>query len=85
MQELGASIWEVFFLVHVGRGAELGELTPDENEHVCHFLVDASRYGFIVRTVEAPFFRRVVAQRRADGAAPPDGGALRAARRPPAA
>ncbi|MBI4172676.1 MAG: SPASM domain-containing protein, partial [Actinobacteria bacterium] len=30
---------------------------------VCHFLFDASRYGFIVRTVEGPFFRRVVAWR----------------------
>ncbi len=34
---------------------------PQENEDVVHFLFDASRYGFIVRTVEAPFFRRVVA------------------------
>jgi len=35
---------------------------------VCHFLVDASRYGFTVRTVEAPFFRRVARERaeRAD-------------------
>ena len=63
----------MFFLVRVGRGADLGELTPDENEHVCHFLADASCYGFIVRTVEAPFFRRVVAQRRA-GMPPPGGG-----------
>ena len=72
VRELGASIWEVFFLVRVGRGAALGELTPDENEQVCHFLADASCYGFIVRTVEGPFFRRVVAQRRA-GAPLPDG------------
>lgn len=60
----GAHIWEVFFLIRVGRGSELEELTPAENEDVAHFLYDASRYGFIVRTVEAPFFRRVVAQRR---------------------
>jgi len=64
VKEAGASIWEVFFLVRVGRGAQLAELTPDQNEDVCHFLVDASRYGFIVRTVEAPFFRRVVAWRQ---------------------
>jgi len=62
----------VFFLVHVGRGTGEGELNPDENEQVCHFLYDASHHGFVVRTVEAPFFRRVVAQRR-DGGAPPDG------------
>lgn len=59
----GASIWEVFFLVKVGRGETLHELTAGENEDVCHFLYDASRYGFVVRTVEAPFFRRVVAWR----------------------
>jgi AdoMet-dependent heme synthase len=70
--ETGADVWEVFFLVHVGRGIGEGELTPDEHEQVCHFLYDASHHGFVVRTVEAPFFRRVVAQRR-DGGAPPDG------------
>jgi radical SAM protein len=61
----GAHIWEVFFLIRVGRGSELEELTPQENEDVAHFLFDASRFGFIVRTVEGPFFRRVVAWRRA--------------------
>jgi radical SAM protein len=60
----GAHIWEVFYLIRVGRGSELDELTPEENEDVTHFLYDASRYGFIVRTVEGPFFRRVVAQRK---------------------
>jgi len=64
VDEVGAAIWEVFFLVRVGRGAALAELSPEQNEDVCHFLVDASRYGFIVRTVEAPFFRRVVAWRQ---------------------
>ena len=76
VKESGASIWELFFLVQVGRGEGLGELTPEENEHVCHFLVDASRLGLIVRTVEAPFFRRV-ARTRADGADPPADGLYR--------
>ena len=69
VKEAGASIWEVFFLVQVGRGTVLGELTPAENEDVCHFLYDASRYDFIVRTVEGPFFRRVVAERDEEPAA----------------
>lgn len=69
----GAGIWEVFFLVQTGRGAGLAELAPAENEDVCHFLYDASRYGFIVRTVEAPFFRRVAAWRREDGRGDPAG------------
>ncbi len=56
----GASIWEVFFLVNVGRGTSMEELDPDQHEDVCHFLVDASHYGFVVRTVEGPMFRRIV-------------------------
>jgi radical SAM protein with 4Fe4S-binding SPASM domain len=35
-------------------------------------LYDASHYGFIIRTVEAPFFRRVVVQRREGRPAPDD-------------
>ncbi len=75
-RDAGASIWELFFLVQVGRGRALGELTPEENEDVCHFLADASRYGLVVRTVEAPFFRRVVAQQE-DGETAPAGALYR--------
>ena len=60
VRDSGASIWEVFFLVRVGRGAGMTELAPAEVEDVCQFLYDASRHGFIVRTVEGPMFRRVV-------------------------
>lgn len=67
LSSLGAHIWEVFFLIKVGRGTELEELTPAENEDVSHFLFDASRYGFIVRTVEGPFFRRIITWRREAG------------------
>ncbi len=70
VRDSGASIWEVFFLVQVGRGTGMEELAPEENEDVCHFLYDASHYGFIVRTVEAPFFRRVAQWRREGAAAP---------------
>jgi radical SAM protein len=69
-RDAGASIWELFFLVRVGRGEELGALAAEENEDVCHFLDEASRHGLVVRTVEAPFFRRVVAERRAGPPAP---------------
>jgi len=61
----GAHIWEVFFLVQVGRGVATDAVTPGEHEDICHFLYDASQHGFIVRTVEAPFFRRVVVRREA--------------------
>jgi radical SAM protein len=66
----GAAIWEVFFLVQVGRGVSTEAVSPAEHEDICHFLFDASQHGFIVRTVEAPFFRRVVARRRAGDPAP---------------
>ncbi len=68
----GARIWEVFFLVQVGRGVSEGEVSAAEHEQICHFLYDAAHYGAVVRTVEAPFFRRIAAWRRA-GQPAPDG------------
>lgn len=65
---LGCYAWEVFFLVPVGRGSSAHPVSPAQHEQVCNFLFDASRYGFQVRTVEAPFFRRVVAWRRGESA-----------------
>jgi radical SAM protein len=55
----GVRTWEVFFLIAVGRGHAIAEIESHEYEDVCHFLVDAAQYGMTVRTVEAPFFRRV--------------------------
>ncbi len=66
----GAHIWEVFFLVQVGRGVATDAVSPQEHEEICHFLYDASQHGFIVRTVEAPFFRRVVFRRQEGDPAP---------------
>lgn len=59
---LGVKTWELFFLIRVGRGSAVQDLTPQEYESVCRFLVDASRYGMVIRTVEAPFVRRVASQ-----------------------
>lgn len=70
LEHLSVHAWEVFFLVQTGRGSAEGAVTPAEHDDICHFLYDASQYGFVVRTVEAPFFRRVVAARRAGGAPP---------------
>ncbi len=63
LHEHQVDVWEVFFLITTGRGSEIDATTARENEDVCNFLVDASRYGFTVRTVEAPFFRRVALER----------------------
>ena len=70
VKEAGAHIWEVFFLVQVGRGEVTEAVSADEHEDICNFLYDASQYGFIVRTVEAPFFRRIVNRRIAGDPAP---------------
>lgn len=59
----GVRTWEVFFLIRTGRGADLQEITPEETEDVSHFLYDASRYGVLVRPVEAPFLRRIRKER----------------------
>ncbi len=63
----GADVWEVFFLVNTGRGTGVAATTPEVNEAVCHFLVEASQYMTTVRTVEAPFYRRVALERAGDG------------------
>lgn len=64
LKRLGVHVWEVFFLVQVGRGSAVHEVSPAECEDVSHFLYESSCHGFIVRTVEGPFFRRVVTQRQ---------------------
>lgn len=70
--DLDAAMWEVFFLVPVGRGAELEQLDPERAADVAAWLsrrVDDAPYRII--TVEAPFYRRVTNElRRADGREP---------------
>lgn len=63
MHRMEINAWEVFFLITTGRGSSMEATTAAQNEAVCEFLVDAASYGFIVRTVEAPFFRRVLLDR----------------------
>ncbi|HXL34634.1 MAG TPA: radical SAM protein [Gemmatimonadales bacterium] len=64
--ELGAARWSLFFLVAVGRGTVLEQITPSEGESVMRWLAElmSQRGGPIVATTEAPHFRRVMLQRR---------------------
>ncbi len=64
IRRLGVKIWELFFLVKVGRGTGVEDLAPEECEKVCNFIYDASQYGVTVRCVEAPFVRRVASERK---------------------
>ncbi|MGC8562563.1 MAG: TIGR04053 family radical SAM/SPASM domain-containing protein [Thermoplasmata archaeon] len=55
--------WEVFSLIKTGRGIDREDLDPEAYEDVFNYLEFASRYGISIRTVEAPFFRRILIER----------------------
>ncbi|MEF8773432.1 MAG: radical SAM protein [Halobacteriales archaeon] len=66
VEDMGAAMWEVFFLVPTGRGTELDQLSPERAEEVMEWLYRRSRDApFRTITVEAPRYR-VVAERVAD-------------------
>jgi radical SAM protein len=67
--EFPLTLWAVFFLVQTGRGANLEQITAQEAEEVLEFLdALAERAPFGIKTTEAPHYRRVQAQRSAQGA-----------------
>jgi radical SAM protein len=64
VDDLGAARWSLFFLVPVGRGRVLSEVSPDASERLCHWLVDlAPATACVLATTEAPHYRRVSYQR----------------------
>jgi radical SAM protein with 4Fe4S-binding SPASM domain len=68
VDRLGAVFWEVFFLIPMGRGKDLGALTAPQCERLFATLYDAQKKGtFVVKVTEAPHYRRHVFQREAHG------------------
>lgn len=60
VERMDAVMWEVFFLVPVGRGRELEPLSPLQHERVLRWLYRHSRRApYRIITVEAPFYRRI--------------------------
>lgn len=60
VEELGAVMWEVFFLVPVGRGTLLEPLSAEDTETFLGWLHERQRKtSYRVITVEAPHYRRV--------------------------
>lgn len=52
--------WSLFFLIRVGRGRLLEEVSPERAEALCHWLLDLTRRSpFAIKTTEAPHYRRV--------------------------
>lgn len=63
VEELGAAMWEVFFLVPIGRGEDLAQITPERSREVMEWLYRRQRDApYRVITVEAPHYRRVADQ-----------------------
>lgn len=60
VEDLGAVMWSVFFLVPIGRGRFLDPISPAHAERVMEWLDDiADERPFGLKTTEAPHYRRV--------------------------
>lgn len=66
--------WSLFFLISVGRGKALNEVSPQEGERIMNWVMDlVPQAPFMVKTTEAPSYRRVALDRmRAAGMASPE-------------
>jgi radical SAM protein len=65
---LGAVFWEVFFLVPMGRGKDLGQMSAEQFEGLFEKLAAYShQVNFIVKITEAPHYRRFLSQEHARG------------------
>lgn len=52
--------WSLFFLIAVGRGKALQEVTPETGELLMNWVYDlAQKAPFAIKTTEAPSFRRI--------------------------
>jgi radical SAM protein with 4Fe4S-binding SPASM domain len=64
VSQMGIIRWSVFFLISVGRGTGLQDITPQEAEDVMNWLYDKAKEApFAIKTTEAPHYRRVMIQR----------------------
>jgi radical SAM protein len=71
LEAAGVVQWSLFFLVPVGRGAQLAMLTAEEHEAVLGWLCELTDSApFDIKATAAPQYRRIVRQRsrRAAGA-----------------
>jgi AdoMet-dependent heme synthase len=67
MQELGISLWSVFFLVPTGRARAEDIASPEEFERVFNRMYELSQHApFDIKSTAAPQYRRVILQRQVD-------------------
>lgn len=66
VETLGAIRWSLFFLISVGRGTALQQISPQQCERLMDWLCDIAPLAlFDIKTTEAPHYRRVQLQHRA--------------------
>ncbi|WP_049925642.1 TIGR04053 family radical SAM/SPASM domain-containing protein [Halopiger goleimassiliensis] len=78
IEDLGAVLWSVFFLVPIGRGRVLEPISPEKADRVMAWLDDVRQSSpFGLKTTEAPQYRRVSLQkqREAESASDDESGA----------
>ena len=63
--------WSLFFLISVGRGKALNEVSPEEGERIMKWVLDlVPSAPFAVKTTEAPSYRRLAINKmKGDGMA----------------
>jgi radical SAM protein len=66
--------WSLFFLISVGRGKALNEVSPEEGERIMDWVLDlVPKAPFAVKTTEAPSYRRLAVNKmRSNGMAAPE-------------
>ena len=64
--------WSLFFLIAVGRGKVLQEVSPARGEEIMNWVYDLARVApFAIKTTEAPSYRRIALGRmRGEGMTP---------------
>jgi radical SAM protein len=61
---MGILRWSLFFLISVGRGTVLREITPAQSERLFGWLYDLSKVApFQIKTTEATHYRRIAIRR----------------------
>ncbi len=72
LKSLKVMRWSLFFLIAVGRGKVLREVSPQRGEEIMDWVYDLAKVApFAIKTTEAPSYRRIALNRmRAEALAP---------------
>jgi len=66
--------WSLFFLISVGRGKALNEVSPEEGEKIMDWVLElVPTAPFAVKTTEAPSYRRIAIEKMRSSGITPSG------------